>query len=60
MQTNNNLIPVFDGRVLVNETALHNKNVMNVLKSSSLNDFQFKGTWIGDRVSISDFLSSTK
>ena len=54
MQTNNNLTPIFDGRVLVNETALHDQAVMNVLKSCSQNNFEFKGTWRGESVNISD------
>ena len=54
MQTNNNLTPIFDGRVLVNETALHDQAVMNVLKSASLNNFEFRGTWRGESVNISD------
>ena len=54
MKSNNNLQPIFDGRVLVNETALHDQAVMNVLKSSSLNNFEFKGTWGGDSYNISD------
>ena len=58
MQTNNNLTPIFDGRVLVNETALHDQAVMNVLKAQSLNNFEFKGTWAGDSVSVNDLISS--
>ena len=54
MQTNNNLQPIFDGRVLVNETALHDQAVMNALQSYSLNNFEFKHTWGGDSYNISD------
>ena len=42
MKVNNNLTPIFNGSVLVNETALHDQAVMNVLKSASLNNFEFK------------------
>tara|TARA_Y100001963_G_scaffold58800_1_gene82235 strand:- start:1847 stop:2017 length:171 start_codon:yes stop_codon:yes gene_type:complete len=54
MKTNNKLQPIFDGKVLVNETALHDQAVMNALKSCSLNNFEFKGTWGGDSYNISD------
>ena len=40
--TNNKLIPIYNGSVLVNETALHDQAIMNVLKSSSLNNFEYK------------------
>ena len=43
MKTNNNLTPIFDGRVLVNETALHDQAVI-----------EFKHTWGGESVNISD------
>ena len=54
MQTNNNLKPMFNGSVLMNETAIHDQAVMNVLKAQSLNNFEFKGTWQGESVNISD------
>ena len=54
MQTNNNLKPMFNGSVLMNETAIHDQAVMNVLKSASLNNFEFRGTWLGESVNISD------
>jgi len=54
MQSNNNLKPMFNGSVLMNETALHDQAVMNVLKAQSLNNFEFKGTWVGESVNISD------
>ena len=54
MKTNNNLQPIFNGSVLVNETALHDQAIMNVLKSCSLNNFEFKRTWGGDSYNISD------
>ena len=58
MQTNNNLRPMFNGSVLMNETAIHDQAVMNVLKSCSQNNFEFKGTWVGDSVSVNDWISS--
>ena len=54
MQTNNNLKPMFNGQVLMNETAIHDQAVMNVLKSCSQNNFEFKGTWQGESYNISD------
>ena len=42
MQTNNNLTPIFNGSVLVSETALHDQAIMNVLKANSNNNFEFK------------------
>ena len=54
MQTNNNLKPMFNGSVLMNETAIHDQAVMNVLKSCSQNNFEFKGTWRGESYNISD------
>ena len=53
-KTNNKLIPILNGSVLVNESALHDQAIINVLKSSSLNNFEFKGTWGGDSYNISD------
>ena len=58
MQTNNNLQPMFNGSVLMNETAIHDQAVMNVLKAQSLNNFEFKGTWVGESVSVNDWISS--
>ena len=40
--TNNKLTPIYNGSVLVNESALHDQAIMNVLKSSSLNNFEYK------------------
>ena len=54
MQTNNNLIPMFNGSVLMNETAIHDQAVMNELKSCSQNNYELKGTWLGESVNISD------
>ena len=54
MKTNNELIPMFDGCVLMNETALHDQAVMNALQSCSQSNFEFKHTWGGDSYNISD------
>jgi len=54
MQTNNKLIPMFNGSVLMNETAIHDQAVMNALQSCSQNNFEFKGTWVGESYNISD------
>ena len=42
MQTNNNLRPMFNGSVLMNETAIHDQAVMNVLQSFANDNFEFK------------------
>ena len=60
MQTNNNLRPMFNGSVLMNETAIHDQAVMNVLKSCSQNNFEFKGTWVGESVSVNDWINTAK
>ena len=49
---------IYNGSVLVSESALHDQAVMNVLKAQSLNNFEFKGTWAGDSVSVNDWISS--
>ena len=54
MQTNNNLKPMFNGSVLMNETAIHDQAVMNALQSCSQNNFEFTHTWGGDSYNISD------
>ena len=54
MQSNNNLRPMFNGSVLMNETAIHDQAVMNALQSCSQNNFEFKGTWQGESYNISD------
>ena len=38
----NNLIPIYNGSVLVSESALHDEPVMNVLQSLSEDNFEFK------------------
>ena len=55
MQTNNNLTPIFNGSVLVSETALHDQAIMNVLKAQSNNNFEFKNTSC-DNVTFDEFI----
>ena len=59
MKSNNELFPIFDGRVLVNETALHDQAVMNALQSCSQNNFQFEHTWVGDSVTFEQLINPT-
>ena len=54
---NSDLTPMFDGCVMMNETAKHDESVMNVLRAAQAEQFQFKGTW-GDRHSIDEWLES--
>ena len=49
----NKLIPIYNGSVLVNESALHDQAVMNVLQSLSEDNFEFKPI-NGDHYYISD------
>ncbi len=56
MKVNNNLTPMFNGCVLMNETALHDQAVMNAMQSSSHNNFEFKGTWLGESVSVNELI----
>jgi len=55
MKSNNELTAIFDGRVLVNETALHDQAVMNVLKAQSKNNFEFKNV-SQDHVTFDEFI----
>ena len=58
MKVNNNLTPMFNGCVLMNETALHDQAVMNAMQSCSQNNFEFKGTWLGESVSVNELINS--
>ena len=58
MKVNNNLTPMFNGCVLMNETALHDQAVMNAMQSCSQNNFEFKGTWLGESVSVNELIKS--
>jgi len=55
---NNNLTPIYDGRVLVNETALNDQVIKNVLESLSADSFEFKSNYYGDRITFSDLINS--
>ena len=57
MQTNNNLQPMFNGSVLMNETAIHDQAVMNALQSLSETNFEFKHTWAGDHVTFEELIN---
>ena len=56
MQTNNNLKPMFNGCVLMNETAIHDQAVMNALQSHSETNFEFKPIH-GDHYTFDDLIS---
>ena len=57
---NNNLTPIYNGCVLVNETALQDQAVKNVLESLSADSFKFRSTYNGDRITFSDLINGTK
>ena len=38
----NNLIPIYNGSVLVSESALHDQSVMNALQSFADDNFEFR------------------
>ena len=54
---NSDLTPMFDGCVMMNESAKHDEAIMNVLRAAQAEQFQFKGTW-GDRYSIDEWRTS--
>ena len=56
MQTNNNLKPMFNGCVLMNETAIHDQAVMNALQSHSETNFEFKPIH-GDHYTFDELIS---
>ena len=60
MVSNNNLTPIYNGCVLVNETALQDQAVKNVLESLSADSFKFRSNYYGDRITFSDLINSTK
>ena len=49
----NKLIPIYNGSVLVSESALHDQAVMNVLKDLEKDNFKFRSI-SGDSYNISD------
>ena len=55
----NKLIPIYNGSVLVSESALHDEAVMNALQSCSENNFEFKHTWHGDHVTFEQLINHT-
>ena len=57
---NNELTPIYNGQVLVNEAALHDQAIKNVLESLSADSFKFRSTYNGDRITFSDLINSTK
>ena len=57
---NNELTPIYNGQVLVNETALQDQAVKNVLESLAADSFKFKSNYHGDRITFSDLISGTK
>ena len=57
MKTNNELQSMFNGSVLMNETAIHDQAVMNVLKSCSQNNFEFVNH-SGDHVTFEELINS--
>ena len=57
---NNNLTPIYNGQVLVNETALHDQAIKNVLESLAADSFKFRSNYNGDRITFSDLINSTK
>ena len=57
---NNELTPIYNGCVLVNETALQDQAVKNVLESLAADSFKFKSNYHGDRITFSDLISGTK
>ena len=60
MKVNNNLTPIYNGQVLVNETALQDQAVKNVLESLAADSFKFKSNYHGDRITFSDLINGTK
>ena len=56
--SNNNLTPIYNGCVLVNETALQDQAVKNVLESLSADSFKFTSQFIDDRITFSDLINS--
>ena len=55
--TNNELQPMFNGSVLMNETAINDQAIMNVLQSLSETNFQFEHTWYGDHVTFEQLIN---
>ena len=54
---NSDLTPMFDGCVMMNETAKQDQAVMAALTKAAEDNFEFRGTW-GDRYSIDEWRTS--
>ncbi len=52
---NSDLTPMFDGCVLMNESAKHDQAVMNVLEKLQAEQFEFKSIG-GDHVTFDEFI----
>ena len=53
----NELKPMFNGCVLMNDAAIHDQAVMNVLNKLSEDNFEFKSI-CNDRVTIDEWINS--
>ena len=53
----NELKPMFNGCVLMNDTAIHDQAVMNVLQRLSEDNFEFKSI-SNDHVTIDEWINS--
>ena len=53
----NELKPMFNGCVLMNDTAIHDQAVMNVLQSLSEDNFEFKSI-CNDHITIDEWINS--
>ncbi len=48
---------MFNGSVLMNDNAINDQAVMNVLQSLSQNNFEFEHTWYGDHVTFEQLIN---
>ena len=53
----NELKPMFNGCVLMNDAAIHDQSVMNVLQRLSEDNFEFKSI-SGNHVTIDEWINS--
>ena len=53
----NELKPMFNGCVLMNDTAIHDQSVMNVLQRLSEDNFEFKSI-CNDHITIDEWINS--
>ena len=54
---NSDLTPMFDGSVLMNETAKQDQAVIAALTKAAEDNFEFHGTW-GDRYTVDEWRTS--